>query len=580
LKTKSILSELRYGGNTLTKRQILLLGAIIGVIFFLICFGTASLDVTVDAWIIEGHIERDITCDYASWINYRNSEWGWPLGVNKNMGYPYGNAIAVSGSGSAPVLAIILKAFNSVLPETFQLYGWWMLLCYLLQGMSAALLGSLFTKRAVSLAAISALFTASPILGERAFRHITLCIHYLILFGLYLYIQNSRGNSKGQWWKYVILTSVALTTFPYFYPILVAIIAASLLQTVRRPGGIRRIVGYAISNTTIPFALAWICGLFYSKTSAAREGYGVYSMNLNQPINPVSYKGIIWSRILKERPLVLAQYDGFNYLGFGILAALIVLPIACIVIWRRDVFKKTLPVVRRHWILMLVLLGFTAYAVTNWAFFDEIELWNFRLPAIVGYVTGFFRSSGRIFYGTYYFLFLLVVAVVCRLCRKKEGLACLLLILILAVQLWDVSSGFQWKHDYFSQEHSDATEYDTELMDYVGNNCEKLIFLDKVNYNFHELSVKLAKYGLITNANASPLEEIYGADEYVQQTISQLEYGNAEPNTAYIITNEELFLQLTKSTKGILVPISDANFNMLVPLADDLPDSAATVPDN
>ena len=93
-----LVSQKRRLSGAPSKRELLALGALIGIAFFLIVYGTASLDVSYDSWILSGHVESDIACDYAGWVHYRNAPWSWPLGVNKNIGYPYGNAIAVSGS--------------------------------------------------------------------------------------------------------------------------------------------------------------------------------------------------------------------------------------------------------------------------------------------------------------------------------------------------------------------------------------------------------------------------------------------------------------------------------------------------
>ena len=42
-------------------------------------------------------------------------------------------------------------------------------------------------------------------------------------------------------------------------------------------------------------------------------------MNLNALINPSSRGGYTWSRLLPQQPQATGQYDGFNYLGLGVL---------------------------------------------------------------------------------------------------------------------------------------------------------------------------------------------------------------------------------------------------------------------
>lgn len=561
-----LVSQKRRMSGAPSKRELLALGALIGIAFFLIVYGTASLDVSYDSWILSGHVESDIACDYAGWVHYRNAPWSWPLGVNKNIGYPYGNAIAVSGP-VAP-MGLLFKVLSPLLPETFQFYGWWALLCYALQGMAAALLAGLFTDRRVSVAAICVLFVSSPVLAERAFRHCSLMIHFVVLLAYYLYIRRSRGFGRGQWWKYTLLTSCAVTVFPYFYPIVLGIMMASLLQTIRRPGGVRCLAGYWLANTTIPLACGWMVGLFYSKTPAARDGYGIFSMNLNQVINPQSYGDILWSRVFQVRPLVLAQYDGFNYLGLGVLLALPLLALAFLISVRKQLLPTLWGLARRHIWLGLVVIGFAAYAVSNQVYWGGLLVFSYPLPSAASVVTGLFRASSRIFYGTYYFLFLVAAALCCKVCGSRKRLASALLVLIAAVQLWDISPGLMWKHDYFAERIEYESRYDTELLQYVGEHYDRLIFLEIHDYNTQELSVLLGKYGLATNLNTSPLEDIYGSDEYVQEKLAELRAGEIDTSEAYVITQEALFQELSELLEGKMVAVSDENFNMLLPVLE------------
>lgn len=557
----------KQGGPELDTRQLLVWGALIGAIFFLLVYGISSLNVTDDAWVLHGHVESDITCDYSGWIQYRNAPWSWPLGVNKNIGYPYGNAIVVSGP-IAP-LGLLLKALSPILPETFQYYGWWMLLCYVLQGMSAALLTGLFTRRVITVSAATLLFTASPVLAERAFRHCSLCIHFEILLAFYLYIRASRGDRTGQWWKYTVLSSIAVMVFPYFYPIIIGIMAASLLQAIPQKGWVRRLAGYFAANTIIPLLCGYGMGLFYAKNSPARDGYGIFSMNLNQILNAKSYGDITWSRVLGERPLVLAQYDGFNYLGLGILIAVPILAVAGIVHLRKRLFSSLWKKGKQHFWLALVLAGFVVYALSNAVYWDDTLLVSYHLPSIAGIVTGLFRSSSRIFYGTYYFIFLIVIVGILRLCRKHTGVAALLVALLVSVQIWDISPGLAWKNAFFSQTYHEENQYDTALMEYAGQHYDRLIFLDIDDYNAQNLSVEIGKQGLVTNLNTSPLENIYGSEEYAQKKLAQLRAGDVDDTEAYVIMREAVFMELSEKLEGKAIAVSDENFNMLLPIVSD-----------
>lgn len=78
-----------------------------------------------------------------------------------------------------------------------------------------------------------------------------------------------------------------------------------------------------MSTNIFTYGVGCIIGVLGTKVNASRKGYGFYSMNLNAIINPTSCGAYSWSNLLKTRPQILGNYDGFNYLGFGIIFALL-----------------------------------------------------------------------------------------------------------------------------------------------------------------------------------------------------------------------------------------------------------------
>ena len=120
-------------------------GALLGLIFFLAIYGISPVIFTEDSFIINGYIEKDISQHYSGWMLYRNSPWRFPVGLGENIAYPYGNV--VSFTDSIPMFAIFFKLFRAILPETFQYFGLFVMLCFMLQGAFAALLCGLFNKK-------------------------------------------------------------------------------------------------------------------------------------------------------------------------------------------------------------------------------------------------------------------------------------------------------------------------------------------------------------------------------------------------------------------------------------------------
>ena len=117
----------------------------------------------------------------------------------------------------------------NALGGTFQYFGWFTLTSFALQGGFGALLCGLFCESVPACAAGSLLFSASPILIERAFRHTSLGAQWLVLAALYCYF---CGRRQGRY-RLSLLFAVnvlAVGIHPYFLPMTYAVTLALLLE--------------------------------------------------------------------------------------------------------------------------------------------------------------------------------------------------------------------------------------------------------------------------------------------------------------------------------------------------------------
>ena len=166
------------------------LGAALGVLVFLAVYGISPLDVANDAFCRGGYIEKDIQQHYAGWLFYRENAIEFPFCVTKAVNAPAG--VSVAYTDSIPLLAALLRPVANALGGTFQYFGWFTLTSFALQGGFGALLCGLFCESVPACAAGSLLFSASPILIERAFRHTSLGAQWLVLAALYCYFCGRR----------------------------------------------------------------------------------------------------------------------------------------------------------------------------------------------------------------------------------------------------------------------------------------------------------------------------------------------------------------------------------------------------
>ena len=168
------------------------MGLLLGVLTFLLIYGKAPLDTGNDNWIFYGYDETDIRQDYAGWLGFRSSSWQFPLAQADSFAQPSTAGVNISFTDSLPLVSVLFKLFRAWQPVTFQWYGWYELFTYAMQGWAEALLLGMFVQSLAGAAAGTLLFTFSPVMMERAFRHPSLSSHYFVVFALYFYLRGRR----------------------------------------------------------------------------------------------------------------------------------------------------------------------------------------------------------------------------------------------------------------------------------------------------------------------------------------------------------------------------------------------------
>ena len=381
-----------------------LAGAAAGVAVFFWLYGAMTLDVTSDAWILNGYDETDILQHYAGWVLFRNSHWALPPGLCDTLAWPQGTMVAYTDS--LPWVSMAFKLLRGALPSIFQWFGWYTLFCFAMQGAAGALLCTRGAKSGgwgsrLAFAALGGLlFACLPTLWERAFRHVALASQYLFLFALYFYLEYRAALAQGRrprWgWVFVALPFAAVGIHPYFLPpvMLCTLLAGiELWRTAKRP-----LAGAGLFGGGLLAALAgaWLTGAVGSGVEVSRYGYGEISMNLNALFNPSSRGGYTWSRLLPQQAQNPSQYDGFNYLGLGVLA--LVASALLYSIWRTARRPAdTAAWWRRNGPLFAACAFLTLFAVTNNITFGSWTL-SIPIPQALTDLCGIFRSSGRMFY--------------------------------------------------------------------------------------------------------------------------------------------------------------------------------------
>jgi hypothetical protein len=294
-------------------------GALAGVVLFFLVFDPRLVDPGYWIWLMEG----DPATQYLGWRFFRAEPWHWPPGMIRSYGLEVGSAIVFTDS--IPIAAFAAKLLSPFLPEPFQYFGLWALMCYALQGYFGGMLAALASERPVERYAITLLFVASLPVMDRAIGHFALMSHWLVLWGLWLALRPNRELSTGQW---VAVTCIASLVHAYLLYIVLALWVADVLRRRHFDAEPRPSLGDWVRHVTIVamalVATMALAGYFLLPTHAVTGGaqyYGKYATNLNAFWNPG------WgSRFLPGLAVMKgAGLEGHAYLGLGML---VLLPIA------------------------------------------------------------------------------------------------------------------------------------------------------------------------------------------------------------------------------------------------------------
>lgn len=514
------------------------LGALLGIIAFLLVYGVAPLDVTNDSFCRGGYLEKDIQQHYAGWLFYRQSAQAFPLCVTQSINAPDG--ISIAYTDSIPLMAALCRPIANALGGTFQYFGVFTFLCFALQGGFGALLCGLFVARIPQALLGDLLFITSPILYERAFRHTSLGAQWLVLAALYFYFsarREGRFASRGLF----AVNLLAIGIHPYFLPMTYAITLALLLEYALLHKQWVSPTLYLVGNMGGTLLLGWVLGFFYgTATSGGQALYGYFSMNLNALWNPSGINGTVYSRFLPAQHQINGNYDAFAYLGLGVLVAL-----PFVMLWHR---RRIFPFLRRHWALCAACFLLTVFAVSHVVTANGVTLFTIPLPAKLIEICSVFRSGGRLFWPVYDLLILTAFVGISRLPR-----ATVWLLLLVIVQIVDVNPGLWQRHqDMASAIESDAYPSSLQSNFWQSASCyEYLVSVEGIQDDALHLALFAADYQMTTN---DPFAARYNAISLGEQRaliLQQLADGIVNSNTLYLFEEEGAFLQAVEPVKEL-----------------------------
>ena len=406
---------------------------LLGFAAFMLITGGKILWPTYTDWLMEG----DPSTSWLGWQFFRHSPlWQWPIGANPNYGLDIGSSIVFTDS--IPLLALIFKPLSALLPDTFQYFGLWILICFSLQSYFAWKLLALFTQDKWLPRIGSVFFIIAPACLWRLHGHYALFGQWVLLAGLYFYF--SKNFSIFRW---LSLLSVVALIQVYLLVMVLAIYSADLIQRywLKQTSIIKTISYFLVSSVCIAIVM-WAAGYFMLGAGVRSDGFGFFRMNLLSLIDPQGKgwdKRDLWSKLLPDQPGGVGDYEGFNYLGLGMLGLGLIAGYELLRNAKIGPKVKIIPI-------LIISIGLSLYAISNHVAIGAHEIFSFDMPSITDPVTQAFRVSGRFFWPVYYVIYLAIFYLLFTRLRKSVAITlCVVMLFLQAIDSTNILNTFRNK---------------------------------------------------------------------------------------------------------------------------------------
>jgi len=415
--------------------QLVLLANLIGLGGFVLIAGHSSFDPQNMSWVNGG---LDPATHFFGWEFFRQSSWGLPIGINPNFGMELSNSIVFSDS--LPLLAIFFKTLHLYIPKSFQYFGIYTAISFILISYFSIKIISLFSNNLYVQAMGSCIVLFYPPMLAMVGTYTALSSHYLILAALYLALKKSDNSHATIYWIILICLS-ALVHF-YLLVMVFCVWVSTLVDqlSVGRGRMALRLTGELFFIVVILSVVLWLVGNFsISSSSGSASGYGFYRTNILSFFTPNG-----WSFLINSFPLKMTNGEEFNFLGLGGVIGLLFIVFSIFLSRQRWL---QIPFFR-YKALIACLLFFLALSITNNVGFGPWVL-NLSSHEIILYMGSFVRASGRFIWPISYLILFGTIYCICQLFSQR--VAILILCMLAFIQILDSAPGWQLKRHVLSK---------------------------------------------------------------------------------------------------------------------------------
>lgn len=391
--------------------------------YFFLNYGWRTLDVTYVDWLLTPTDDR--SQHYIGWEMFAKDSWRWPIGNFSSLSYP--NEVSIVYMDSIPLMALVFKIFNSVLPVPFQYFGWFQLCMFCMQGLFAVHLLKKVSDNWLIQTCYGILFIVCPVFLWRVFKHIALSAQWIVLLALHsiVYYEESfsleadiyaSAEFKRRVWNrrkfWMLLGFFCTTIHLYFFPMCGFIFVGYAILDLFSAKNILKQIEYLFIELLSLFIGAlipmYILGGLSDGMKVINESiHWEKSFNLLNLVNPQK-----WSVFFPTfEKYANGQSEGFAYLGAGIFLLFFILGIYLIKLFicrkKLNLFKNE----SKKKMYFVKALAFGTVGVVCLIFslspvvtLGRHELFRLPVPHVIENIWSIFRCCGRIIWVDVYLI--------------------------------------------------------------------------------------------------------------------------------------------------------------------------------
>ncbi|MCL2720432.1 MAG: DUF6311 domain-containing protein [Treponema sp.] len=506
-------------------------GGIMGALFFIYVFGIIILDFTYTDWLMTG---GDLSQHYLGWKLFRNSSWYFPIGLMDNIVHPYN--ISIIYSDSIPLFAVIFKIISPLLPENFQYFGLFGILCYILQGGIGVLIIKRIGGNNTQALIGSSLIIMSTVMLFRLFFHTSLAAHFIILLCILECLSEYNRSFKKHILIWGVLVFLAVAIHIYYIPMVFLFLLFRIYFIKERKIKIA-VLGISIIITIITMHLFGAFN-FIRASNTAETFLDEATSNINAFINPLGK-----SAFLSDLPQIgYFQYEGNAYLGLGIILALLFIISNHIYLKNKIDLNIDKKYIKPFNVLFFAFL-FLSFSPT--ITFNEYKLFTYQLIPPFDWVWSIFRSTGRFSWPIVYIIVIFCIYWMIKRFSIKKSI--LFLIILLSIQWMDLQIWFNEKGGFFRTKYYWQSGLQSPAWDNLANDYSHLFFMNDNHNNSNSYLHLAGKYKLTVNDAYLARKNTRMIEEYKEKTKIYLLENGPKENVIYIFDDLERISLFTES---------------------------------